>query len=148
MPVRAAHILSAETDHRASETQRVAVVVGEFRHFKRGAEILPGQTIGRGAELQLLVIDFRAEEGSIPVVDGDLAVEQLIVDSVVAQHDAEHFAPVLVVCDAEVVMLPGIVVANESGHLREVIGLELDARLNHAAEAGQPLRDQALVKKG
>jgi len=35
----------------------------------------------------------------------------------------------------------------EADHLREVIRFELDARLDHAAKAGQPLRDKALVKK-
>jgi hypothetical protein len=34
----------------------------------------------------------------------------------------------------------------QAGHLREVIRFELDARLDHAAKAGQPLRDKALVK--
>lgn len=121
------------------------MLVRESRGLEVMTDRFPSGAINRKMEPEVLLVEIDAKENLRNAIDGNLPIQRLFVLSVIRGKNRQGFSKNLVVADAEINPVVGVVDTHQTGHLLEGLWLKFEAGFRPRIERLESPRDEALL---
>lgn len=118
--------MAGESDKGPGETEGM-VIVGKDVSGEGGSDGGPGIGLRGKIKLERVALEVEGEVDRAGIGKGDILVEDLPAFSRVRHEDIEGPLPRVIEADPEIVVVGGIVIGHESGHVLERFRVEIDA---------------------